>query len=39
VADYFLVETVAGEQYILKHELEHNKWFLCRPGGESVREC
>ncbi len=39
VADYFMVETVAGEQYILKHELEHNRWFLCRPGGDSIREC
>lgn len=31
VADYFKVETAAGELYILKHELMHNKWYLCKP--------
>ena len=39
VSDYFLVVTDKGEQYILKHELKHNRWFLCRPGGESAKEC
>lgn len=33
VSDYFKIETTDGEQYILKHELEHNKWYLCMPGS------
>ncbi|HCM59879.1 MAG TPA: cytoplasmic protein [Bacteroidales bacterium] len=38
IADYFMVETAAGEQYILKHELNHNTWYLRKPGGKSVKE-
>ena len=33
VSDYFKIDTTTGEQYILKHELEHNKWYLCIPGS------
>ena len=30
VANYFRVETTSGEQFILKHELESDMWYLCR---------
>lgn len=28
-SNYFKVETLSGEQYLLKHELEKDEWFLC----------
>jgi hypothetical protein len=28
VSDYFKVETAGGEQFILKHEIEDDKWYL-----------
>ncbi len=32
--DYFMVVASDGEQYILKHDLERNRWYLCLPGDE-----
>lgn len=29
VSNYFKVTAANGVQYILKHELERDKWFLC----------
>jgi hypothetical protein len=31
VSDYFKVITSDGQQYILKHDLLHDKWYLCFP--------
>lgn len=28
VSNYFKVEITSGEQYILKHDLESDKWYL-----------
>lgn len=33
VSDYFKVESTEGQQYILKHELEHDKWYLCKQNN------
>lgn len=30
VSNYFKVETISGEQFIIKHDLESGKWYLCR---------
>jgi hypothetical protein len=30
VSNYFKVETTSGEQFIIKHNLESDKWHLCR---------
>ena len=30
LANYFKVKTGGGEQFILKHELESDEWYLCR---------
>lgn len=30
VSNYFKVTTSNGEQYIIKHDLNADKWFLCR---------
>lgn len=30
VSNYFKVETTSGEQYIIKHDLESDRWYLCR---------
>ncbi len=35
LSDYFKVHTVQGHRYILKHELEQDKWFLL-VHGESI---
>lgn len=29
-ADYFKVTADSGNTFIIKHDLEHEKWFLCR---------
>jgi hypothetical protein len=29
VSNYFKVNTTDGKQYIVKHDLESDKWFLC----------
>jgi hypothetical protein len=34
VSDYFKVVTDTGGQYILKHDLENDKWFLCKPEAQ-----
>ena len=30
-SDYYKVSGLNGAEYLLKHELEHDKWFLCKP--------
>lgn len=30
VSNYFKVDTTCGKQYIIKHDLESDKWHLCR---------
>jgi len=30
VSNYFKVQTTSGEQFIIKHEVESDKWHLCR---------
>jgi len=30
VSNYFKVETDCGKQFILKHDLESDQWYLCR---------
>ena len=38
-SDYFKVKTEGGNQYLLKHDLEMDGWFLCKqqmdPGKNS----
>lgn len=34
-ADYFRVETTDGKQYILKHDIDNNRWYLV-VKGESI---
>ena len=34
VSDYFKVVTETGGQYILKHDLGNDKWFLCKPEAQ-----
>lgn len=29
VSDYFKCETVGGAQYLIKHELKKDQWYLC----------
>jgi hypothetical protein len=29
VSNYFKVKTDSGESYIIKHDIERDKWFLC----------
>lgn len=29
-SDYFKVITIEDEQYILKHEIKNDRWYLCR---------
>jgi hypothetical protein len=29
VSNYFKVETISGIQYIIKHDLHCDKWYLC----------
>ena len=29
LSDYFRVKTTEGEQYLIKHDLEKDKWYLC----------
>ncbi len=29
-SNYFKVETTNGDQYIIKHDLESDKWYLCQ---------
>jgi len=29
-SDYFKVKTESGDQYLLKHDLEKDGWFLCK---------
>jgi hypothetical protein len=29
ISEYFKVKTEAGELYIIKHDIEKDKWFLC----------
>lgn len=29
VSNYFKIETTSGEQFIIKHDLESDKWHLC----------
>lgn len=37
VADYFKIYTTGNEEYILKHELKSNRWFLIIPDKPPVR--
>jgi hypothetical protein len=30
VSDYFRIMSTSGEQFLLKHDLERDEWFLCR---------
>ena len=30
VSNYFKVETTSGVQYIIKHDLESDSWYLCQ---------
>lgn len=34
VADYFKVRTAGKQEFILKHELETDQWFLVRPDED-----
>jgi hypothetical protein len=29
VSNYFKVDTTCGNQYIIKHDLEKDEWYLC----------
>jgi hypothetical protein len=29
VSNYFKVETTCGQEFIIKHDLESDEWFLC----------
>ena len=29
-SNYFKVETTCGQQFIIKHELENDEWYLCQ---------
>jgi hypothetical protein len=29
VSNYFKVDTTCGKQYIIKHDLEKDEWYLC----------
>ena len=33
VSDYFKVVTTGKDQYIIKHDLEGDAWYLCRQSG------
>ena len=30
VSNYFKIDTTFGERYIMKHDLETDKWYLCK---------
>lgn len=30
VSNYFRVDTTCGKQYIIKHDIENDEWYLCR---------
>ncbi len=30
ISNYFKVETTIGQQFIIKHELESDEWYLCQ---------
>jgi hypothetical protein len=30
VSNYFKVDTTCGKQYIIKHDLESDQWYLCK---------
>jgi len=30
VIDYFRVKTESGDQYLIKHDLEKDVWYLCK---------
>ena len=30
VSNYFKVETTCGQQFIIKHELDNDEWYLCQ---------
>ncbi|MGD0340922.1 MAG: hypothetical protein ABSA76_04335 [Bacteroidales bacterium] len=30
VSNYFKVDITSGEKYIIKHNLESDRWYLCR---------
>jgi hypothetical protein len=30
VSNYFKVNTTSGRQYIIKHDLESDQWYLCK---------
>jgi hypothetical protein len=38
VSDYFKVKTASGDQYILKHELQHDRWYLCHPEDSKPKD-
>jgi hypothetical protein len=33
VANYYKVRTAAKQEFILKHEIQNDQWFLVRPDG------
>jgi hypothetical protein len=37
VADYFKVCTVGNLEYIIKHELRSDKWFVASPDEAVIR--
>ena len=30
VSNYFKVDTACGERFLLKHDLETDKWYICK---------
>ncbi len=30
ISNYFRVDTTCGKQYIIKHDIENDEWYLCR---------
>jgi hypothetical protein len=34
VSNYFKVETTFGEHYIIKHDLESDRWYLCQQKND-----
>ncbi len=36
VSNYFKVDTISGEQYIIKHDLEYERWYLCQGNTDSI---
>jgi hypothetical protein len=33
VSDYFKIVTTCGKQYIIKHEVKNDKWYLCEKNS------